>query len=62
VVRVARGKVRPESREHVADILKEVGISKGFIAVTPGNRVAFSWSIPGKVHQRLRNVLLNQWA
>ena len=59
--RVTRGKLRPEAREQVREILEEVGVARGFVAVTPGNRVAFSWHIPNTVHQRLRNVLLNQW-
>jgi len=60
-VRVTRGKIRPEAKGQVAEILADAGIANGFIAVTPGERVAFSWNIPGTVHQRLRNVLLNQW-
>lgn len=59
---VARGSLKPHAREHVTDILNEAGVSNGFIAVTPGNRVAFSRHIPAPIRQRLRNVLLNQWA
>lgn len=61
-IRVTRGRLRPETREQVREILAEAGVARGFVAVTPGNRVAFSWRIPNTVHQRLRNVLLNQWA
>lgn len=60
-LRVARGKIRPHANEHVTDILNEAGVAKAFIAITPGNRVKFSRSIPESVRQRLRNVLLNQW-
>jgi hypothetical protein len=59
---VARGRLQPHAREHVAEILLEVGISRGFVAVTPTNRVTFSRNIPAAIHQRLRNVLLNQWS
>jgi hypothetical protein len=59
---VRRGQVQPHAREHIADILREAGVSSGYIAVTPANWVAFSRHIPAQIHQRLRNVLLNQWA
>ena len=59
-VHVRRGRVQPYAKEHVVEILREAGVSKGFIAVTSENGVAFSRSIPSTVRQRLRNVLLNQ--
>ena len=61
-VSVRRGRVQAHAREHISDILRDVGVSDGFIAITPENWVAFSRHIPPAVHQRLRNVLLNQWA
>jgi hypothetical protein len=61
-VRVRRGMVKSDVKAQMAEILTEAGVSRGFIAVTPDNRVAFSRRIPPTVHQRLRNVLLNQWA
>src|SRR5436309_12580157 len=61
-LRVARGRLLPYAREHVTEILFEAGVSRGLIALTPGNGVAFSRHIPSALHQRLRNVLLNQWA
>jgi hypothetical protein len=57
-----RGSLRPHAREHLTEILSEARVSKGFIAVTSADRVVFSRNIPTAVHQRLRNVLLNQWA
>jgi hypothetical protein len=59
---VRRGRLKPHAREHVMDILQEAGVSRGFIAVTSEDRVYFSNRIPAALHQRLRNVLLNQWA
>ena len=53
--------MRPHAKGQVLDVLKDSGISKGFIALTPGNRVAFSRGMPEAVKQRLRNVILNQW-
>jgi hypothetical protein len=61
-IHVRRGQLQPHAREHIAEILHDAGVSKGFIAITPENWVAFSRRIPPSVHQRLRNVLLNQWA
>jgi hypothetical protein len=61
-IRVSRGQLKPHAKEQVLEILSEAAVTKGFIAVTPGNRVRFSRHIPASAHQRLRNVLLNQWA
>ena len=55
-----RGTLRGYAREHVAEILSEANVAKAFIAITPDNRVFFSRHIPSTIHQRLRNVLLNQ--
>jgi len=61
-IRVARGRLKPHAKEHVTAILSEAGVSKAFITITSNNRVTFSRQIPSSIHQRLRNVLLNQWA
>ena len=60
-IRVVRGTLRFHAREHLADILTDAKVSKGFIAISAGNKVTFSRTIPAAIHQRLRNVLLNQW-
>jgi len=59
---VRRGRLKPHAREHVMEILQEASVTGGYIAITADNRVYFSNRIPAAVHQRLRNVLLNQWA
>jgi hypothetical protein len=56
---VTRGRMKPQAHEFVSDIIREAAVTNGYIAVTPGRRVFFSWAIPRSVHQRLRNVLLN---
>jgi hypothetical protein len=61
-VRLRKGQLRVHAKEDVSDILREAGVSRGFIAITAQNRVVFSRRIPSTIHQRLRNVLLNQWA
>ncbi len=58
-LQIAKGIVRTQAREFISDILNEATISNGFIAMTPGKNVAFSWKIPSGIRQRLRNVLLN---
>ena len=61
-LRLSRGEMRSHARGKVAEVLNEAGVSRCFIALTPGNRVAFSRSVPSSIHQRLRNIILNQWA
>ena len=58
-LKVTRGKVRAQPREFVSDMLQQAGVQGGYIAITPGKHVAFSRKIPRSLHQRLRNVLLN---
>lgn len=61
-LQVERGSLKPHARESVSRILKESGVTGGFIAITAEKRAVFSRNIPSRVHQRLRNVLLNQWS
>jgi hypothetical protein len=61
-LRIRRGDLRPYAKGQVVEVLRETGVSRCFIAVIPGNRVRFSRSIPSTLHQRLRNIILNQWA
>jgi hypothetical protein len=56
-----KGRLQGNAAEHVEAILRAAGVSEGYVAMTSGNRVYFSRQIPQDVHQRLRNVLLNQW-
>jgi len=57
---VTRGVLRAQPREFITDILQQAGVAKGFIAITHSKRAAFSRNIPREIHQRLRNVLLNE--
>lgn len=52
-VHVRRGQVRADAREHISDVLRDAGVSRGFIAITPGNWVAFSRRIPRGVSSAL---------
>lgn len=60
--KATKGNVRSDALEHVSQILREAGIADGFIAVIGDNKLVFSRKVPPQIHQRLRNVLLNQWA
>ena len=59
-VQVGRGQIRSYAKDQVGDVLRDAAVSKCFIAITPANRVSFSWRIPSSVHQQLRNIILNQ--
>ncbi len=61
-VRCTRGRLQSHAEEQLGDVLSEARVSHGFIAISAGNRVQCSRSIPSRLHQRLRNILLNQWA
>jgi hypothetical protein len=58
-LKIARGQLHAQAREFIAGILREAGIAKGFIAMTPGGSILFSPNIPASTRQRIRNVLLN---
>jgi len=57
---VSKGHLLPHVKTSLAEVLGESRISKGFVAIVPGPRVRFSRSIPAQLHQRLRNIILNQ--
>ena len=61
-LQVETGSLRSMAKQHVEEILLESRVTRGFIAITSANRVVFSRRIPSTTHQRLRNILLNQWA
>jgi hypothetical protein len=60
VLQIRKGQLILHARGRVGDLLREASVADGFIAVTPGNRVAFSRNIPAAIRQQLRNVILNQ--
>ncbi|WP_437228582.1 DUF3634 family protein [Planctomicrobium sp. SH661] len=62
VIRVQRGHLRYAAKESLTEVLAAEGVNKGFIAITSGGRVTFSREIPSSVHQKIRNVLLNEGA
>ena len=56
-----KGHLQGNASEHVEAILREARVKEGFVAMTSLQRVYFSRQIPRDIHQRVRNVLLNQW-
>jgi len=57
-VELQRGHLRPPVLADVRALLEGVRVTRGHVALT-GRRVTFSRSIPRRIHQQLRNVILN---
>jgi hypothetical protein len=57
--RVTRGRLRAQTIEYISDVFQQAGITRGFVAVAWSRRVMFSYNIPKKFRQRIRNILLN---
>ena len=54
-----RGRLRSVTCAAVEDLLRSAHAAAATITVLRGPRVEFSSSIPPELHQRLRNILLN---
>jgi len=61
VIEVQKGLLRTDAKNYVVEILREAKVTDGWIAIMGETEVVFSRRIPVAIHQRLRNVLLNQW-
>lgn len=66
VIRIHRGEIRVEgvdpgarAKEHVADVIRDAMLMRGFIAISSRRQVTFSRGVPPEMRQRLRNILLN---
>jgi len=66
VIRIRRGEIRvtgadpgARAREHVADVIRDAMVMRGFIAISSRREVTFSREVPSEMRQRLRNILLN---
>ena len=57
---VVRGIVRSHVQSALTDILRQAGVSNGFICINGQRRILFSRNIPLNIRQQLRNVLANQ--
>jgi hypothetical protein len=58
-LRLRKGFVSQRGLTALADLLREAGVSQGYITFSPERRVAISWHVPPALHQRIRNVLIN---
>jgi hypothetical protein len=58
-IRIERGDLNARAKQHVADVIREFRVEKGFITISQGRGVTFSLGIPEASRQTLRNILLN---
>ena len=58
-LQVRRGIVRSHVQSALTDILRQAGVTRGFICVNDQRRIVFSRNIPPAIRQHLRNVLAN---
>ena len=66
VIRIRRGEIRVDgadpgarAKEHVADVIRDAMVMRGFIAISSRREVTFSRGVPPEVRQRVRNIRLN---
>ena len=59
-LRLRKGWVPPRALSALADLLRDAGVSRGHIALSPDRRVSVSWHVPPALHQQIRNVLLSE--
>jgi hypothetical protein len=57
-LRLRKGWVPNRVMTALADLLRDAGVSQGYITLSPDRRVAASWHVPPALHQKIRNVLL----
>ena len=60
MLRLRKGWVPANVLTMLADILRDAGVSQGYITLSKDRRVTVSWHVPPALHQNIRNVLLSQ--
>jgi hypothetical protein len=60
VLRVRKGFVSARVVTTLADLLRNAGVSQGYITLSRDRRVSVSWHVPPALHQTIRNVLLSE--
>ena len=60
VLRVRKGWLSARVIATLADLLRNAGVSEGYITLSKDRRVAISWHVPPALHQTIRNVLLSE--
>ena len=58
-MRVRKGWLPARVVTTLADLLRNAGVSQGYITLSKERRVAVSWHVPPALHQTIRNVLLS---
>ncbi len=59
MLRLRKGWVSQRGMTALADLLRDAGVSQGYITLSPDRRVAISWHVPPALHQQIRNLLIN---
>jgi len=60
VLRVRKGWLPARVIAMLADLLRNAGVSQGYITLSKDRRVAISWHVPPALHQTIRIVLLSE--
>jgi hypothetical protein len=58
-LRVVRGSLRAQVLADLTDMVRQAGVTRGFICINARRRIIFSRNLPASIHQHLRNVLAN---
>jgi hypothetical protein len=58
MLRLRKGWVPAAVLATLADVLRDAGVSQGYITLSKDRRVTVSWHVPPALHQNIRNVLL----
>jgi len=58
ILRLRKGWLPAQAMTALADVLRDAGVSQGYITLSHDRRVAVSWHVPPALHQKIRNVLL----
>ena len=56
---IEKGDLSARAKQHVADVIRESRVEKGFFTVSQARTVTFSQGFPEALRQTLRNILLN---
>jgi Protein of unknown function (DUF3634) len=59
MLRLRKGWVPASVLSALADVLRDAGVSQGYITLSKDRRVTVSWHVPPSLHQNIRNVLLS---
>ena len=58
-IRIDGAELSQRAKEHVADVIRDAMLFKGFITLSAKRYVGFSREVPEAMRQTLRNILLN---